>query len=163
LAIRPHVRWHVTGVDSKEKALSCLQSTARRTGTQDQITTQRAKVRRDSVVRILEDDVEPFHARQYDLISMIRFFERSIMSHLCRICTEGGFVLLYNFSEGVQKFGNPKSANLIVQPGELSEFFRKQGTFDVLVDVIRTLPDGRPMSIFLARKHQVDRSACSNP
>ena len=59
------------------------------------------------------------------------------------------------FSEGVQAFGSPKNPNYIVQPGEFAEIFtnsKKENEFEIIVDRIDRLDDGRPVASFIAKK-----------
>ncbi|KAJ3107792.1 hypothetical protein HDU97_003140 [Phlyctochytrium planicorne] len=108
----------------------------------------------------LKDDVGTV-----DLLLCVRFLARSHYEWMRKMVKPGGFVLVYTFFEGVQEFGAPKDPNHILQPGELATIFRDKlpedgtrwdsdvdGTWEVLVDRIDRIPDGRPIQAFLARK-----------
>jgi hypothetical protein len=50
---------------------------------------------------------------------------------------------------GSEVFGSPKNPNFLLKAGELSDVF---SDCDILLDEVVTLADGRPMSLFVARK-----------
>jgi 2-polyprenyl-3-methyl-5-hydroxy-6-metoxy-1,4-benzoquinol methylase len=85
----------------------------------------------------------------FDVIYQLRFLDRNLFDYIEAQLNPGGFVLIETFAEGVQAFGSPKNPKFILQPGELAQRFAH---FDIIVDKLGTLPDGRPMNAFLARK-----------
>jgi hypothetical protein len=60
-----------------------------------------------------------------------------------------GVVLYHTFMVGSQAFGSPRNPNFLLKPGELATVF---SDFTVLLDEVVTLADGRPMTMFVARR-----------
>ena len=56
---------------------------------------------------------------------------------------------------GCEAFGRPKRKKHILRKGELSHFFGEAG-WNILMDEVRCLEDGRPVSYFVARKPAED-------
>lgn len=73
---------------------------------------------------------------------------RSIFPRIPRLVRPGGFVLWTAFLEGAFRPFNP---NKLLKEGELRGLFEGWG-FDVLVDRMDRIEDGRPIQVFLARK-----------
>ncbi|WP_051144893.1 methyltransferase domain-containing protein [Thiomicrorhabdus sp. Kp2] len=87
--------------------------------------------------------------QQFDLITMVRFLNRDIFEYIEQVTRPGGFVLFQTFTEGVEKFDSPKNPNFILKPTELAQVF---SGFNIIIDRIDTLDDGRPVASFLAQK-----------
>lgn len=86
-----------------------------------------------------------------DLIVMVRFLNRSIVAKMSQMLKPGGYVVIQTFVEGVEKMGSPKNPNFILRKGELAKTF---SAFDVIVDRIDSLTDGRPVASFIAQKRE---------
>lgn len=87
--------------------------------------------------------------KQFDVISVVRFLNRDLFAYIRQVLKPGGVVVFETFSAGVEKIGTPKNPQFILKEGELAEVF---SDFEVLVDRITTLPDGRPLNSFIAQK-----------
>mmetsp|Transcript_30213 Transcript_30213/g.55200 ORF Transcript_30213/g.55200 Transcript_30213/m.55200 type:complete len:510 (-) Transcript_30213:79-1608(-) len=91
----------------------------------------------------------------FDLILCVRILERALSPRIRALLRPGGFVLYCTFLdlEGTRKFGRPTGERHLLQRHELSQlhFGPSQG-FEVVRDDVSTLPDGREVSMFLARK-----------
>ncbi len=85
---------------------------------------------------------------QGDLIIVIRYLNRNLFKWIKTHLRPGGYIVFQAFAEGVQEFGSPKNANFIIQQGEFSKTFTD---FNVMVDRIEKLSDGRPLASFIAQ------------
>mgnify|MGYP001057406669 FL=1 len=88
-------------------------------------------------------------AQTFDLITMVRFLNRDLFDYIKGSLKPGGVVLIETFVDGVEKLGNPKNPQFILNKGELAEVF---ADFTIFVDKIAKLPDGRPVNSFIAQK-----------
>lgn len=87
--------------------------------------------------------------QQFDLITVVRFLNRDMYTYIKQATRPGGFVLFQTFVEGVEQFGSPKNPNFILGKTELAEVFTG---FNIIVDRIDKLNDGRPVGSFIAQK-----------
>ena len=87
--------------------------------------------------------------QSFDLMTVVRFLNREIFTYIHDFIRPGGFVLIQTFTEGVEKFESPKNPNFILKKGELAEVF---AGYNIIIDRIETLDDGRPVVSFLAQK-----------
>jgi SAM-dependent methyltransferase len=129
--------WQVTAADNQSAVLACAESLADQVG-----------VKVNWCLCDIED-VDHFPTGPFDLILMSRFLDRRLFPVIKRSLSTGGLLLVHTFSEGCQRYGSPKNPKYILQPGELSKEFN---SFQIIIDRILLLPDGRPMNAFLARK-----------
>lgn len=92
---------------------------------------------------------EPAH-----MIVVSRYLHRPLFPHLHRLLAPGGLLLYHTFMDGCQNIGRktPTKPRFLLQNGELATVFKPH--FDVIVDNIIHLSDGRPTSNFLARKRK---------
>ncbi len=94
----------------------------------------------------------PFHLADYDLVLCVRFLVRGFHPQLANMIKPGGYLLYYTFYKGSEAFGHPSKESHILQEGELATEFGTKHGWQVLVDRVEHLPDGRPMQAFLARR-----------
>jgi len=87
--------------------------------------------------------------QKFDLVLVVRFLNRDMFTYIKESITSGGFVLFQTFVEGVEKFDSPKNPNFILGKTELAEVF---SGFNIIVDRIDELKDGRPVASFIAQK-----------
>ncbi|BCN93289.1 hypothetical protein THMIRHAM_10740 [Thiomicrorhabdus immobilis] len=87
--------------------------------------------------------------QKFDLITVVRFLNRELFSYIKEMTRPGGFVLFQTFVEGVEQFSSPKNPNFILGKTELAEVF---SGFNVIIDRIEQLDDGRPVASFIAQK-----------
>ncbi|MEW5303126.1 MAG: hypothetical protein WDW38_001453 [Sanguina aurantia] len=90
---------------------------------------------------------------QFDLLLCVRFLERSFLATLPALLRVGGILLYSHFLDlpGTRTFGRPTGAKHVLAQGELAQYFCARG-FEVLRDDFEVLPDGRELSMFMARK-----------
>ncbi|WP_038126280.1 methyltransferase domain-containing protein [Thiomicrorhabdus sp. Milos-T2] len=87
--------------------------------------------------------------QQFDLITVVRFLNRDMYDYIKKATRPGGFVLFQTFVEGVEQFSSPKNPNFILGKTELAEVF---AGFNIIIDRIDKLNDGRPVLSFIAQK-----------
>ena len=92
-----------------------------------------------------------FPLAQFDVIMGFRFLERALFPNIKKALKPGGWVLWQTFSQGVEQFGSPKNPRFILKSGELAQIF---SGFQVIIDRIETLDDGRPIASFVAQKQK---------
>lgn len=89
--------------------------------------------------------------RQADLLVVIRFLRKSVLPLLPGAVKRGGFVVYEHFLTGCEKFGSPRKPSYMVERDELANLFQKS-SFTIVRDEVSTLPDGRPVIHFIAKK-----------
>ncbi|KAJ3205836.1 hypothetical protein HDU67_008617 [Dinochytrium kinnereticum] len=166
--------WEVCGLDWMEGILDRARALFRNLGVRaDRASALRAKFRLDGSLRAYdggEHVVIPFGEGEVDLLLCVRFLARTHFRWMRRMVRRGGFVLIYTFFEGAQEFGAPKDPNHILKVGELLREFGgrdgggesgvawcddpavEDGSWEIVVDRVEHIPDGRPVQAFLARK-----------
>lgn len=87
--------------------------------------------------------------QSFELILMVRFLNRDCFDYIKQRLNSGGLIVVQTFVSGVSEFESPKNPNFILNKGELAEVF---ADFDIIVDKIDTLADGRPVNSFIAKK-----------
>lgn len=85
----------------------------------------------------------------YDLIVVVRYLHRPLLQKLADWLAPGGSIVYQAFMQGSQQFGSPKNPQHLLNPGELAQVF---SDLIVVEDGVDYLPDGRPVSHFIARK-----------
>lgn len=129
--------WQVIAVDNQSSALACAKALARA----EQV---------DVDFRLADlTDAAQRPTESFDLIYQLRFLDRGSFEFIKTHLKPGGYVFIETFFEGVQAFGSPKHPRFILQPNELAQAFAH---FEIIIDKLSTLPDGRPMNRFFARK-----------
>lgn len=105
----------------------------------------------------LSDDQCFFRANASGLLLVVRFLRRGVLDHLWEAVLPGGFVVYEHFLRGCENFGGPKKPSQMLQPGELRQIFSADRGFTVWQDTQSRLPDGRPITRFVARKQITDQ------
>jgi tellurite methyltransferase len=132
--------WQMTGVDVQSAAVARAQALAR---------SQNVII--ETQVRDLETGSDPFadlSDGSFDLISIARYLHRPLFPVIKRLLVKGGVIVYHTFMVGSEAFGSPKNPNFLLKAGELADVF---SDYDVLLDEVVTLADGRPMSMFVAK------------
>jgi len=132
--------WQVTAVDYLQAAIGNLAQLA-----------QNHRVSVKGLQLDLEQQNDPLGQLPgpFDLILVIRYLHRPLLTQIRDKIAEGGFIVYQTFMQGCEKFGKPKNPRFLLKPGELANVFTG---FEVLVDKIEYLDDGRPTNVFIARK-----------
>lgn len=133
--------WQMIAIDREQRVLSRAKQLAQSISTELAIDWRACSVESAPCL--------PQHP--LDLIVMVRFLNRSVVAKMSQMLKPGGYVVIQTFVEGVEKMGSPKNPNFILQKGELAKTF---SAFDVIVDRIDYLKDGRPVASFIAQKRE---------
>ncbi len=88
----------------------------------------RALARREGVaVRTVECDLErddlPPPGRTFDLVVCFRFLHRPLFAWMEAAVAPGGWLVYETYRAGQERFGRPKRAHFMLQPGELARAF----------------------------------------
>ena len=129
--------WQVTAIDNEARVIKRAKQLAARAG---------------SSVKFRCCDLKKpgcLIDQTYDLVMVMRFLNRDLFEPIKQMLKPGGWVVFQTFSEGAQAFGSPKNPNFILKPNELGQVF---ADFKIITDRIENLPDGRPVSSFIAQK-----------
>lgn len=101
-------------------------------------------------------DTSPlFHTQQYDLILCIRFLVRSFLPLIRSMITPGGYLIYSTFQKHPTLiYEHPTSAQHLLQEKELAQVFNETYGFEIIMDRIDVLIDGRWLNSFIARKRK---------
>lgn len=135
--------WEMTGIDWSEDSLARVQQLALR---------QHLNIR--TLLRDLETNANPLPElteASFDLICVARYLHRPLFPLLRHLLRPQGIIIYQTFMQGCENtpIGRPRNPKFLLAPNELAEQF--QG-FDLVLDEIEVLEDGRPVSAFIARK-----------
>lgn len=132
--------FEVTAIEQKQQVISRAKSLAK--NNQQQIEWLTCDVN--------QTDCLP--NKQFNIVVIIRYLNRDLIAWIKKHTPLGTFLVFQAFSEGVQTLGSPKNPKHIVQEHEFAENFGKSAGFEIIVDRIDELKDGRPVSSFIAQK-----------
>ena len=85
----------------------------------------------------------------FDIVHVARYLNRAIFPAIRSVLNPGGFVIYHHFLVGSYR---PKDEAQLLAHGELADVFGPQHGFLVEIDDVLVIADGRPTSIFCARK-----------
>ena len=88
-------------------------------------------------------------ANHYGCVVVVRYLHRPGLEHLKSLIDIGGYIVYQTFMRGCEKFGSPKNPRFLLETGELANIF---SDFEILVDEVEYLADGRPTSCFIAKR-----------
>jgi 2-polyprenyl-3-methyl-5-hydroxy-6-metoxy-1,4-benzoquinol methylase len=97
----------------------------------------------------LEDPGVEIPAAAYQVVTCFRFLHRPLLPKLAAAVAPGGVILCETFRVGQERFGKPKRAQFLLEPGELGRAFT---AFEVLLDEEPDPPEGPIVSRFVGRK-----------
>lgn len=129
--------WQVTAVDYLPQALQKTADLAKRFG-----------VKVNTVLKDIEQQPWP-NDEQYNAIIVVRYLHRPLYAEIDSLLAKGGVIAYQTFMQGAEKFGSPKNPNRLLREGELKDVFNG---YKILLDEVEYLPDGRPVSAFIAQK-----------
>lgn len=135
--------WQMTGVDWSEDSIARVQQLA---------LSQNLTI--NTLLRDLETDAQPlpeFKPASFGLICVARYLHRPLFPLIRELLKPGGVIIYQTFMQGCENtaIGRPRNPKFLLAPNELAEQF--QG-FELLLDELELLEDGRPVSAFIARK-----------
>jgi SAM-dependent methyltransferase len=129
--------WQVTAIDQEARVLKRAKQLATKSG---------------ASVKFKCCDLKKagcFPESLFDLVTVVRYLNRDLFRQIDAAIIPGGYIVYQTFSSGAEAFGSPKNPNFILQVGELAKVF---SDYEIIVDRIDTLQDGRPMASFIAQK-----------
>ena len=134
--------YRVFGIDVFDGALERLQQSAHRWDLNIEAIKMDCRKHPEELVALFEE-----HKPQ--LIMQSRFLHRPLFELYENYLPTGCAIAIHTFLEGAAKFGKPKKADFLLKNDELSERFSH---WSVLIDQVHYLEDGRPLSLFVAKK-----------
>ena len=87
------------------------------------------------------------------MITVVRYLNRDLFDQIDAAISPGGYIVYQTFVTGAEAYGSPKNPNFILQFDELSKVF---SGYQIIVDRIDELKDGRPVASFVAQKPMAD-------
>lgn len=132
--------WQMTGVDIRSEMLEKVQALARR----QQVSV--ATLQRDCEAVI--DPFEDMDEGIFGLIHVARYLHRPLFPVIKRLLAPQGYLVYHTFMQGCEAFGSPKNPRFLLAHNELAHVF---SDYDILLNEVMLLADGRPMSAFVAR------------
>ena len=138
--------WQMTGVDWSEDSMARVQQLA---------LSQNLTI--TTLLRDLETDTHPLPKLQpasFGLICVARYLHRPLFPLIRALLKPGGVIIYQTFMQGCENtaIGRPRNPKFLLAPNELAEQFKG---FELLLDELELLEDGRPVSAFIARKPSV--------
>ncbi len=134
--------FQVFGIDYSETALERCRTTAKHYD----VTVQLAKT--DLENQFTPEALNNF-PNHFSAVVVCRYLHRPLFDQLKQWVEPGGLIAYQTFMKGSELIGSPRNPNFLLQEGELAGRFSE---FDILLNDVHHLPDGRPMSQFIARK-----------
>ncbi len=133
--------WQMTGIDLRSEMLEKAQALATRQ--QVSISTWQRDCEQ------IEDPFSDLADASVGLIHVARYLHRPLFPVFNRLLAPHGYMVYHTFMQGCEVFGSPKNPRFLLAPHELAKVF---SDYQILLDEVITLADGRPMSAFIARK-----------
>lgn len=133
--------WQMTGIDRNPEALQRLDILAASQNTQVEHCLLDTETGKDPFVQ--------FDDQSFDLICVVRYLHRPLFPYIKRLLKPKGYIVYQTFMQGCEAFGSPKNPNFLLKPNELADIFDH---YQIIVDEVIQLDDGRPMSMFIAQK-----------
>lgn len=132
--------WQMKGIDLRLEMLEKAQALATRQ--QVSITTWQRDCEQ------LEDPLSDLADASVGLINVARYLHRPLFPVFRRLLAPQGYLIYHTFMQGCEAFGSPKNPRFLLAPNELATIF---SDYQILLNEVITLADGRPMSAFIAR------------
>merc|ERR1712228_92142 len=173
--LHKNIKWNVECIDFNHKMLSRLKTFSLNACVSDKIFITKSKIRGDDKLTLYrninqnepfaiydlnqmaknEEKNEYYFEKEYDLILCVRFLERTLIYKLWKMgkmIKLNGYLLMFQFMEGCEKFGHPKNKNRMLKKDELAKAFGDNQRFRILVDQQVQAEYGRPMQAFLCQR-----------
>ena len=160
--------WYVLALDSDAKGLARCAALAATHGVAAAVRGVRVDLRVKTpgdVLALAEREAAaasaaaaaPGHAPRATRLTFlaVRYMNRPLARALPALLPAGAFVCWFHFMRGAERtpVGRPNKARDLLEAGELREAFARAGRgWDVLCDGRTVIPDGRPVSEFVASR-----------
>ena len=132
--------WDMTCVDYSQTALDKLNSLAKN----NKVAVNAQLIDMEKNYSELEE-----LKLKFDLILFVRYLHRPMLDKIKASIGKNGYIVYQTFLEGAEKFGSPKNPRFLLKHGELANVFVD---FDIFLDDVEYLDDGRPTNRFIAQK-----------
>ena len=129
--------WQVTGIDQESRVLKRAKQLAAKLGAS--VKFKCCDLKKQTC----------FPEGQFNLIVVVRYLNRALFKQIDNAIVPGGYLFYQTFVTGVEVFGSPKNPNVILESDELRKVF---SGYQIIVDRIDRLTDGRPVVSFIAQK-----------
>jgi len=140
--------FHVFSVDILHRHLVKLEKFAEQNNVADKVTVVCADIEKDHN--------ELTKLGMFHVVNVARYLHRALFPTLCNLVLPGGLLLYHTFMQGAQEVGpcRPTSDKHLLNDGELNLIFSNpdHGSWEIIVDDVKNISDGRPCSFFIARK-----------
>jgi tellurite methyltransferase len=138
--------WKVTSIDYSGTALEKLAELAKRNN--HDVSSRLIDLEKElNLSKSLDDGAVSRSA--FGAVVVVRYLHRPLLKQLKDLIDQQGFIVYQTFMKGCEKFGSPKNPRFLLEEGELAKYF---SDFDIKLDRIEFLPDGRPTNLFIAQK-----------
>ncbi len=127
----------VLGIDQEIRVLKRAKQLANRTGAS--VKFKCCDLKKDGC----------FPKSIFDVITVVRYLNRDLFAQIDAALAPSGYLIYQTFAEGAEAFGSPKNPNFILAHDELRKVF---SDYQIIVDRIDKLEDGRPVASFIAQK-----------
>jgi SAM-dependent methyltransferase len=160
--------WYVLALDSDAKGLARCAALAATHGVADAVRGVRVDLRVKTpgdVLALAEREAAaasaaaaaPGHAPRATRLTFlaVRYMNRPLARALPALLPAGAFVCWFHFMRGAERtpVGRPNKARDLLEAGELRDAFARAGKgWEVLCDGRTVIPDGRPVSEFVASR-----------
>ncbi|QKI89100.1 methyltransferase domain-containing protein [Thiomicrorhabdus xiamenensis] len=134
-------RTQVLAIDKERRVLKRAKELAHASGAQLQFKC--CDLKQESCIP------EEVKGRPFDIILGVRYLNRELLPQLKNQLAPGGYFLWQTFVDIGEPIESPKNPNFLLKQGELQQVF---SGFEMIVDRIQRLDDGRPLNTFIARK-----------
>lgn len=135
----------MTAVDYLPDALSKLSDLASRC--EQSIKTLQIDLERTNQIT-LQSPLDELTAH-YGCVIVVRYLHRPGLAQLKSLIDIGGYIVYQTFMRGCEKFGSPRNPRFLLEHGELANVF---SDFEILIDEVEYLADGRPTNCFIAKR-----------
>ncbi len=132
--------WQVTAIDYSESALEKAAQLA-----------ENSQVKINCIQMDLEKDMQLFGAikEEFQLVVVSRYLHRPLLPIIKNKIAINGYLLYQTFMRGCEAFGSPRNPRFLLQEGELASVFHD---FEIILDEVFYLDDGRPTNRFIAKR-----------
>lgn len=167
--------WHVLALDSDAKGLARCAKLAETHGVASNVLNVRVDLNKKTPAEVCEmgarfaADVAGTTGRDAPAISTnrnrsnarltflaVRYMNRPLVNALPSLLPAGAFVCWFHFMRGAERtaVGRPNKARDLIEAGEMRVSFEKEREkrWEVLCDGVTVIPDGRPVSEFVAAR-----------
>ena len=159
--------WHVLALDSDAKGLARCAALAATHGVASAVRGVRVDLRKETPEALVARAVREAAAfstavrapRAHLTFMAVRYMNRPLTRALPALLPAGAFVCWFHFTRGAEltPVGRPNKARDLLEAGELRDAFERGEGWEVLCDGQTALPDGRPVSEFVAARRCGER------